>query len=95
MNRSPEELAQTERFEQSYTNLQSTVMLSIERQVCGCDYGGNSWTTRDEAQRIGAMLGLRPGMLFLMWARGQVGRGFTWLSKVDVIWHLSTFPCLA
>ena len=61
MNRSPEELAQTERFEQSYVNLQSTVMLSIERQVCGCDYGGNSWTTRDEAQRIGAMLGLKAG----------------------------------
>jgi len=49
MKRSPEELAQTERFEQAYANLQSAVMLSIERQVCGCDYGGNSWTTRDEA----------------------------------------------
>ncbi len=73
MNRSPEELAQTERFEQAYANLQSAVMLSIERQVCGCDYGGNSWTTRDEAQRIGAMLGLRPGMRLL-----DVGAGSGW-----------------
>jgi phosphoethanolamine N-methyltransferase len=73
MNRSPEELAQTARFEQSYSNLQSAVMLSIERQVCGCDYGGNSWTTRDEAQRIGAMLGLGPGVRLL-----DVGAGSGW-----------------
>jgi 2-polyprenyl-3-methyl-5-hydroxy-6-metoxy-1,4-benzoquinol methylase len=73
MKRSPEELAQTERFEKSYSNLQSAVMLAIERQVCGCDYGGNSWTTRDEAQHIGANLDLKPGMRLL-----DVGAGSGW-----------------
>ena len=73
MKRSPEERAQTERLEKSYTKLQSAVMLTIERQVCGCDYGGNSWTTSDEAQRMGAMLGLKPGMRLL-----DVGAGSGW-----------------
>ena len=73
MKRSPEELAQTERFERSYADLQSPVMLSIERHVCGCDYGGNSWTTSDEASRIAAMLGLKPGIRLL-----DVGAGSGW-----------------
>ncbi len=73
MTRSPEESAQTERLEQSYTNLQSDVMLSIERQVCGCDYGGNSWTTRVEAQKIETLLELKPGLRFL-----DLGAGSGW-----------------
>lgn len=73
MKRSPEELAQTERLEQSYKNRQSEVMLSIERQVCGCDYGGNSWTTRVEAQEIETLLGLKPGLRFL-----DLGAGSGW-----------------
>jgi ubiquinone/menaquinone biosynthesis C-methylase UbiE len=73
MKRSPEELAQTERFEQKYKNSQSGVMLSIERQVCGCDYGGNSWTTRGQAQNIESLLGLKPGFRFL-----DLGAGSGW-----------------
>ncbi len=48
-------------------------MLSIERSVRGCDYGGNSWTTRAGAQQIGALLGLRPGLRLL-----DVGAGSGW-----------------
>jgi ubiquinone/menaquinone biosynthesis C-methylase UbiE len=73
MKRSPEELAHTERLEQSYKDRQSDVMLSIERQVCGCDYGGNSWTTRDQAQEIETLLGLKPGIRFL-----DLGAGSGW-----------------
>lgn len=48
-------------------------MRSIERLVCGCDYGATSWTTRHEAERIGALLGLRPGVVLL-----DVGAGAGW-----------------
>ena len=68
-----EQRAQRERFEEFYLRAQSPVMRSIERSVCGCDYGGNSWATRDEAQRIGALLGLRPGLRLL-----DVGSGSGW-----------------
>lgn len=73
MKRTAEERAQRERFDAAYLRGQSPVMLSIERSVCGCDYGGNSWTTRDEAKRIGALLGLRPGLRLL-----DVGAGSGW-----------------
>lgn len=48
-------------------------MLAIERSVCGCDYGGNSWTTRIQAQWIAALLQLRPGLRLL-----DVGAGSGW-----------------
>jgi len=48
-------------------------MLEIERAVCGCDYGSTSWTTRHEAERVGQLLGLNPGMRFL-----DVGAGSGW-----------------
>jgi SAM-dependent methyltransferase len=70
---SPEERAQRDRFDELYVRAQSPVVLSIERSVCGCDYGGTSWTTRDEAERIGAILGLRPGLRLL-----DLGAGSGW-----------------
>lgn len=73
MKRTTAELAQTERLEKSYVQLQSSVMLSIEREVCGCDYGGSSWTTLVEAQRISSLLGLKPGLRLL-----DVGAGSGW-----------------
>jgi SAM-dependent methyltransferase len=73
MTRSPAELEQTARFEQSYVNAQTDVMLSIERRVCGCDYGGNSWTTREEAEGIATLLALRPGVHYL-----DLGAGSGW-----------------
>jgi len=48
-------------------------MLEIERAVCGCDYGSTSWTTRHEAERVGQLLGLNPGLRFL-----DVGAGSGW-----------------
>ena len=73
MRCSREERAQRERFSEAYLRAQLPVMLSVERSVCGCDYGGTSWTTRDEARRIGALLGLRPGLRLL-----DVGAGSGW-----------------
>jgi SAM-dependent methyltransferase len=73
MSCSPEERAQRKRFEELYLRAQSPVILAVERSVCGCDYGGTSWTTRDEADRIRTLLGLRPGLRLL-----DVGSGSGW-----------------
>ncbi len=73
MQRTAEELAQTERLENLYERLQSPVMLSMERSVCGCDYGGSSWTTREEAGDLIAMLGLCSGKHLL-----DLGAGSGW-----------------
>ena len=35
-------------------------MQAIERQVCGCDFGGNSWTSKDQADALIRLLGLGP-----------------------------------
>lgn len=63
----------TERFSKRYEVGQAKVLLDIERNVCGCDYGGTSWTTRDEADIIAAGLGLKPGVRLL-----EVGAGSGW-----------------
>ena len=73
MRRSPEEQAQRRRYDELHPRAQAPVMLSIERQVCGCDYGANSWTTLVEAQRIAALLELRAGMRLL-----DIGAGSGW-----------------
>jgi len=73
MTRNPQEQAQRERFESLYTRSQSPVMLAIERSVCGCDYGGNSWTTRAEAEQMAARLALHPGVRLL-----DLGAGSGW-----------------
>ncbi len=73
MQRTPEELAQTQRLENTYAKSQSPVMLAIERRVCGCDYGGNSWTTRTEADGLIAALELRRGSRLL-----DLGAGSGW-----------------
>lgn len=39
-----------ERFNEAYRlRTANPTCLSIERRLCGCDYGSTSWTTRDEA----------------------------------------------
>ena len=73
MTCSPEEWAQRERFESLYVRAQSPVMLTIERSVCGCDYGGNSWTTQAEAEQMVARLALHPGVRLL-----DLGAGSGW-----------------
>ena len=62
-----------ERFTQLYRHGRAEVVREIERRVCGCDYGGTSWTTRDEADRLGELLRLAPGRRLL-----EVGAGSGW-----------------
>lgn len=74
MPRTDSEQALIERFSRTYGHLtQSETMLEIERAVCGCDYGCTSWTTREEADDIGKILGLGPGVRFL-----EIGAGSGW-----------------
>ena len=68
-----DERALMERFAQEYRLAQAEIMLEIERGVCGCDYGGTSWTTREEALDAGERLGLVPGVRLL-----EVGAGSGW-----------------
>jgi len=70
---SPEELAKRERFSQTYERSQNPAILSVERRVCGCDYGASGLTTRDEARQMATLLGLQPGIRFL-----DVGAGAGW-----------------
>ena len=73
MVRSPEEQAQLERLNGVYRRVYDPVLISIERKVCGCDYGGFSWTTRAEADRIAEQLHLAPGRRLL-----DLGCGAGW-----------------
>lgn len=61
------------RFEELYERSLAPVMVAVERKVCGCDYGGSSWTTRGEAERIAGLLGLKAGQRLL-----EVGAGSGW-----------------
>lgn len=62
-----------ERFDRQYERGRSEIMQVIERSVCGCDYGGTSWTTRREADEVGRRLGLRKGVHLL-----DLGAGSGW-----------------
>lgn len=48
-------------------------MQRIERAVCGCDYGGVSWATREEIDGVSDMLALRPGQRLM-----DLGAGSGW-----------------
>jgi len=73
MARSREEQELSEHFADEYRLAQSPVMLDLERAVCGCDYGGTSWTTRDEAEQMGRLLELGEGRKLL-----EIGAGCGW-----------------
>lgn len=73
--RSEAELTTLEEFESSYRKVTSPVMQSIERSVCGCDYGGTSWTTREEADSVARVLTLAPEKKLL-----EIGAGAGWPS---------------
>ncbi len=67
------ELALTKRFEGAYARSKQPVMQAIERHVCGCDYGGNSWTTRKQADALIGLLGLGAGTNLI-----DLGAGTGW-----------------
>jgi len=48
-------------------------MRRVEEAVLGCDYGGTSWTTRQQAIQMIAMLGIGPGRHLL-----DIGSGSGW-----------------
>lgn len=70
---SPEERAQRDRLNERYRWACAPVMLDIERRICGCDYGGTSWTSRAEADRMAEELALAPGRRLL-----ELGAGSGW-----------------
>ena len=49
------------------------LLLEVEREVMGCDYGITSYTTRSQAERIRHLLRLAPGKKLL-----DVGAGSGW-----------------
>lgn len=71
--RSASERDQTDRLETFYVKAQSRVLQAVERHVTGGDYGGCSWATRAEAERIAELLHLRPGRRLL-----DIGAGSGW-----------------
>lgn len=80
MPRSADEREIQARFAKIYGLGGSEVMLSIERSVCGGDYGATSWTTLEEANEVAALLGLRPGRLLLDLGSGSGWPG-VWLAR--------------
>ncbi len=73
MSLTSKELAKRDDFDLAYRRGQLPAVRAVERAVCGCDYGGTSWATRDEAGRIAAALELAPGVRLL-----EVGAGSGW-----------------
>lgn len=73
MSCNAEEIAQCVRFGAGYARALAPVMIRIERQVCGCDFGGSSWTTVAQADEIARRLGLDPGTHLL-----ELGAGSGW-----------------
>lgn len=73
MSLTAQELAKREDFGRQYRLGQLPQVQAVERAVCGCDFGGTSWATRDEADRIAAALALAPGVSLL-----EIGAGSGW-----------------
>ena len=67
------EWALKKRFEDTYARSMHPTSLAIEREVCGCDFGGNSWTTRDHADDQIRMLELDAGSKLI-----DLGAGTGW-----------------
>ncbi len=73
MPRTTKEQEVVETFGQHYKLVLADVMLAIERDSCGSDYGGTSWTTKAEADRISQLLELAPRDRLL-----DIGSGAGW-----------------
>ncbi|MCK5326566.1 MAG: class I SAM-dependent methyltransferase, partial [Woeseiaceae bacterium] len=60
-------------FADSYDRSLLPAMRKVEEAVLGCDYGGTSWTTRQQAQQMIAMLELEQDQRLL-----DIGAGSGW-----------------
>jgi ubiquinone/menaquinone biosynthesis C-methylase UbiE len=60
-------------FAESYEVSNLPAMRAIERSVLGCDYGGTSWTTSEQASQMIDRLKLGPGVHLL-----DIGAGSGW-----------------
>ena len=92
MSPSPKERAQTERFAEIYQRSQLPVMKLVERSVCGCDYGGTSWTTREEADENAAQLGLGSGVRLLDLGSGSGWPALYWAQTTGCAVMLTDLP---
>ncbi len=63
------------KFDRQYQLAETDVMRDVERAVCGCDFGGTSWTTEDEARSMADLMGLTTGLSYL-----EIGAGSGWPS---------------
>jgi cyclopropane fatty-acyl-phospholipid synthase-like methyltransferase len=62
-----------ERFADKYRLCCSPVRLDIERDALGADYGSTGYTTRAQADELGRLLALRPGVRL-----ADIGAGSGW-----------------
>lgn len=60
-------------FEQQHEQYTHPAMQALEKRVLGCDFGGTSWTTREQAEQIPAALGLGAHSHLL-----EIGAGTGW-----------------
>jgi hypothetical protein len=66
-------IAQRCDFAHNYERSSLPAVRELEQRVLGCDYGGTSWTTREQADHIAEALELGPGMQLR-----EVGAGSGW-----------------
>jgi ubiquinone/menaquinone biosynthesis C-methylase UbiE len=62
-------------FALQYEKNSHPALRTLERSVLGCDYGGTSWTTRNQAEEIAPMLRLDRSSRYL-----EIGSGSGWPS---------------
>ena len=67
------ELEQKAKFDSFYQLSTHDVLRKIEKHTCGCCYGGNSWTTKEQAEYILDVLDLSPQSALL-----DLGAGAGW-----------------
>jgi len=60
-------------FENQHVQHTHPAMLAVEKAVLGSDFGGTSWTTREQADKIPLLLGLDPSSHLL-----EIGAGTGW-----------------
>ncbi len=73
MGRSETERELLDSFDEQYHHVLSPVMMEIEVEARGTDYGSTSWSTIDQVDRMAAHLDLGPGLRLL-----DIGSGAGW-----------------